>query len=84
MSLPLPRPPPPPSPALSCPLLPLPCPRPPPPPTTKGACYGKVRTMSDGTGITPEAAGPSIAVQMVGLNGVPQAGDEFQVRKGGG
>ena len=24
-------------------------------------------------------AGPSIAVQMVGLSGVPQAGDEFQV-----
>ncbi len=34
--------------------------------------------MSDSAGETAEA-GPSIAVQMVGLNAVPVAGDEFTV-----
>jgi translation initiation factor IF-2 len=43
-----------------------------------GACYGKVRALSDGSGKPVQGAGPSIAVQMVGLNAVPQAGDEFQ------
>jgi translation initiation factor IF-2 len=43
-----------------------------------GACYGKVRALSGGSGKPVAAAGPSIAVQMSGLNAVPQAGDEFR------
>ncbi len=38
----------------------------------------QVRQLSDSTGETEEA-GPSIAVQMIGLNAVPVAGDEFVV-----
>eukprot|EP00879_Flechtneria_rotunda_P023819 GHRR01025222.1.p1 GENE.GHRR01025222.1~~GHRR01025222.1.p1 ORF type:complete len:520 (+),score=181.23 GHRR01025222.1:409-1968(+) len=44
-----------------------------------GACFGKVRILSNAAGSTITEAGPSIAVQMIGLNAVPQAGDEFQV-----
>jgi len=47
-----------------------------------GACYGKVKALSDGRGTAVGAAGPSIAVQMVGLNAVPQAGDEFAAYPG--
>ncbi|CAL5226196.1 g9032 [Coccomyxa viridis] len=43
-----------------------------------GAAYGKVRTMRESRGDVTEAR-PSIAVQMVGLNTVPIAGDEFCV-----
>ena len=39
----------------------------------------QVRTMSDSRMLQVEEAGPSIAVQMVGLNSVPTAGDEFTV-----
>lgn len=35
--------------------------------------------MTDSTGKSLDAAGPSIAVQLVGLNGVPVAGDDFAV-----
>ena len=38
----------------------------------------QVRTMRESKGEVTEA-GPSIAVQMVGLNSVPVAGDEFSV-----
>ena len=38
----------------------------------------QVRQLSDSAGDTSEA-GPSIAVQMIGLNAVPVAGDEFCV-----
>jgi hypothetical protein len=44
-----------------------------------GATHGKVRTLSNAAGVTITSAGPSIAVQLIGLNAVPQAGDEFQV-----
>jgi hypothetical protein len=44
-----------------------------------GACYGKVRSLSNSAGRRVSEAGPSIAVQLIGLNAVPQAGDEFQV-----
>ena len=40
-----------------------------------GATYGKVRSMHDGRGKSLESAGPSIPVQVSGLNGVPEAGD---------
>ncbi|KAL4421069.1 hypothetical protein ABPG77_001364 [Micractinium sp. CCAP 211/92] len=43
-----------------------------------GSAYGKVRSMRSPQGEVAEA-GPSLAVQMLGLNGVPQAGDEFTV-----
>ena len=42
------------------------------------AAHLQVRTMRESKGEVTEA-GPSIAVQMVGLNAVPVAGDEFSV-----
>lgn len=44
-----------------------------------GACHGKVRQLSNAAGRPIQEAGSSIAVQLIGLNAVPQAGDEFQV-----
>ena len=41
--------------------------------------YGKVRALIDERGNTVESAGPSIPVEVLGLNGVPEAGDEFVV-----
>lgn len=39
-----------------------------------GAAYGKVRTMFDDMGKAVYNAGPSIAVQLIGLNATPQVG----------
>ncbi|MBI3939863.1 MAG: translation initiation factor IF-2 [Acidobacteria bacterium] len=44
-----------------------------------GAVYGKVRAMFDDRGNSVEAAGPSAAVEILGLQGMPGAGDPFQV-----
>ena len=44
-----------------------------------GAYYGKVKAMSNHQGHTLPAAGPAMPVQMLGLNGAPQAGDSFIV-----
>ncbi|XP_072969446.1 translation initiation factor IF-2, chloroplastic isoform X1 [Typha angustifolia] len=44
-----------------------------------GGAFGKVRAMFDDRGGRVDEAGPSIAVQVIGLNGVPIAGDEFEV-----
>ncbi len=44
-----------------------------------GVEYGRVRALFDATGKQVENAGPSIPVQMLGLSGVPDAGDEFVV-----
>jgi len=44
-----------------------------------GVEYGRVRALFDETGKQVEGAGPSIPVQMLGLSGVPEAGDEFVV-----
>ncbi|MES2405278.1 MAG: translation initiation factor IF-2 [Pseudomonadota bacterium] len=44
-----------------------------------GIEYGRVRALFDETGKQVESAGPSIPVQMLGLSGVPEAGDEFVV-----
>jgi len=44
-----------------------------------GVEYGRVRALFDGAGKQVESAGPSIPVQMLGLSGVPEAGDEFVV-----
>ncbi len=41
--------------------------------------YGKVRALVDETGGSIAAAGPSIPAEILGLNGVPEAGDEFVV-----
>ena len=44
-----------------------------------GMSYGRVRAMLDWRGNTVEEAGPSDAVEVLGLNSVPAAGDEFRV-----
>ncbi|NIJ68461.1 translation initiation factor IF-2 [Xanthomonas sp. 60] len=44
-----------------------------------GVQYGRVRALFDETGKQPEQAGPSIPVQVLGLSGVPEAGDDFVV-----
>ena len=42
-----------------------------------GAYFGKVRAMMDEAGKPAREAGPSIPVEILGLNGTPDAGDEF-------
>ncbi|PIA41668.1 hypothetical protein AQUCO_02200240v1 [Aquilegia coerulea] len=44
-----------------------------------GGAFGKVRALFDDTGNRVNEAGPSSAVQVIGLNNVPVAGDEFEV-----
>ena len=44
-----------------------------------GSVLGRVRAMVDDTGTKVEAATPSFAVEILGLNDVPEAGDEFDV-----
>lgn len=44
-----------------------------------GSAFGKVRAMIDDRGSRVEAATPSFAVEVLGLNDVPAAGDEFEV-----
>jgi translation initiation factor IF-2 len=46
-------------------------------PVVCGLHYGRTRAMLDDRGAPVEAAGPSIPVEIVGLSGVPMAGDEF-------
>jgi len=46
-----------------------------------GVQYGRVRALFDETGGQPASAGPSIPVQVLGLSGVPDAGDDFVVVK---
>jgi translation initiation factor IF-2 len=41
--------------------------------------YGRVRALFDENGKTIESAGPSIPVEILGLSGSPNAGDEFVV-----
>jgi translation initiation factor IF-2 len=44
-----------------------------------GIQYGRVRALFDETGKQVEEAGPSIPVVVLGLSGVPDAGDDFAV-----
>ncbi len=48
-------------------------------PFIAGAVHGKVRAMFDDLGHKLTQAGPSIPVEVIGLEGVPKAGDPFQV-----
>lgn len=44
-----------------------------------GSNYGRVKAMFDDTGAKVKEAGPSTPVQVLGLDGAPQAGEKFQV-----
>ena len=44
-----------------------------------GIEYGRMRALVDERGKTVQEAGPSIPVQVLGLSGVPEAGDDFVV-----
>src|SRR5579871_6249145 len=44
-----------------------------------GNVYGKVRTMFDDRGAALESAPPSTPVEILGMEGLPQAGDQFVV-----
>ena len=48
-------------------------------PFIAGAVHGKVRAMFDDQGHKMKEAGPSIPVEVIGLDGIPKAGDSFQV-----
>jgi translation initiation factor IF-2 len=44
-----------------------------------GSNYGRVKAMFDDTGSRVQKAGPSTPVQVLGMDGAPQAGEKFQV-----
>ena len=44
-----------------------------------GAQWGRVRAMYDDRGAAAKAAGPAVPVEILGLSGAPQAGDEVVV-----
>ncbi|WP_196139491.1 translation initiation factor IF-2 [Aliikangiella sp. G2MR2-5] len=44
-----------------------------------GFHYGRVRALNDENGQPTKSAGPSIPVEVLGLSGVPEAGDEISV-----
>ena len=46
-----------------------------------GSTYGKVRAMVSDTGQRIKSAGPSVPVEITGINDVPEAGDRFVVFK---
>ncbi len=46
-----------------------------------GGIYGKIRTMTDDKGEAQVKAGPSSPVEIIGLTGVPEAGDKLEVVK---
>lgn len=48
-------------------------------PIVVGSTYGRVRKMCDDMGNEIKEAGPSTPVEIIGLNGVPVAGDVFKV-----
>ncbi len=44
-----------------------------------GAVWGRVRRLIDDHGVAVQSAAPSVPVEILGLDGTPQAGDEFHV-----
>ena len=44
-----------------------------------GTAVGRVRAMTNERGMNLKAAGPSVPVEITGLDGVPSSGDEFNV-----
>lgn len=50
-------------------------------PVVCGLHYGRIRAMLDDRSTQTESAGPSIPVEIVGLSGVPMAGDEMLALK---
>jgi translation initiation factor IF-2 len=44
-----------------------------------GHCFGKIRAMFNDQGGSVKEAGPATPVEVLGLNGVPNAGDKFKV-----
>ena len=44
-----------------------------------GAVWGRVRRLVDDHGVGVQSAAPSVPVEILGLDGTPQAGDEFHV-----
>jgi translation initiation factor IF-2 len=44
-----------------------------------GTCYGHIKAMYNERGQRVKVAGPSTPIQILGLNGAPQAGDRFNV-----
>ncbi|MBE6011248.1 MAG: translation initiation factor IF-2 [Lachnospiraceae bacterium] len=48
-------------------------------PIVMGSCYGRIRAMTDDKGTRVKKVGPSIPVEIIGLNDVPMAGDMFYV-----
>ena len=44
-----------------------------------GAVWGRVRRLMDDRGNAVQSAGPAFPVEILGLDGTPQAGDEFHV-----
>jgi translation initiation factor IF-2 len=46
-----------------------------------GPYFGKVRAMTNERGMRITEAGPSTPVQVLGLNGAPQAGEKFKIYK---
>ena len=44
-----------------------------------GAVWGRVRRLMDDRGNPVQSAGPAVPVEILGLDGTPQAGDEFHV-----
>ena len=44
-----------------------------------GVCYGKVKNLLDDKGLQVKSSGPAMAVEVLGLNQTPMAGDVFSV-----
>jgi len=44
-----------------------------------GSAWGKIRAMFNDRGEQVESAGPAVPVEILGLSGLPMAGDEFRV-----
>ena len=44
-----------------------------------GSAYGRVRALTNDKGVDIKEAGPSVPVEILGLDGAPDAGDEFAV-----